>query len=286
MSGPLVPLYVEVQSGDQIAPELEREFEGAEPERRIQEYVNFVGQRVWRFNPRADFQHKFTALKSTKIPNAFAIGNGNVYITRGLLNLLDDEAELAEVIGHEVAHVGYRHIGYAIEQSLGIGMILAVAEAIYSARKGDTLTERQQALVDGANSVIPSLVLNGYSRSHEYEADSGGFDFMVKAGYDPQGAVRVFRKFQKLSPDVKGLAVFFQSHPNASRRIDELQGEINKKYPGVTGETYRDRYQAIVKDGSSLQEVGGAGGGLPTLVYVAGGVVLAGGVVAAVKWLL
>lgn len=275
MGNPLCPVYVEVQSGDSAAPQLEKEFGGPEPDKRIQEYVNFVGQRVWRFNPRADFQHKFVALKSVEIPNAFALGNGSVYVTRGLLNLLDDEAELAEVLGHEVAHVGYRHIGYSIDQAIGTGLLLAVAEAIYSARKGGTLTDRQQQLVDAANSVVPSLVLNGYSRSHEYEADSGGFEFMTRAGYDPQGAVRTFQHLQKLAPDVKGLAVFFQSHPNASRRIDELQSEINKKYPGVTGETFRDRYQSIVKGTGTLSGETGKGG-IPTLVYVAGGILLVG----------
>lgn len=275
--GQLTPVYVEVQTGDTLAPELEKAHGGVDPDPRIAEYVEFVGRRLLPFSPRKDFKHTFKVLKSDKIVNAFALGNGSVYVTRAILNLLDDEAELAEVVGHEVGHVAHRHIGKRIDQAIGTTLLLSVAEAVLRQRKGEKLSERDRSYVEAANKVIPSLVLNGFGREQELESDASGLDYMVRAGYDPIGGVRVFQKFQALEPEVKGLAIYFQSHPTAKRRVDDLRREIERKYPGVVGDAHKDRYQAIVKGGQSLREFAGdVHAGVPTPVYVVGGVVLVG----------
>lgn len=254
---PLTPVFMEVQTGVQMAPELEEMHDGVDPNPRIGQYVDFVGRKVLKFSPRNDFTHTFKVLKSPKIVNAFALGNGNVYITRALLNLLDDEAELAEVMGHEVGHVAHRHIGSRIDQALGLGLILATAEAVYSSRKGDKLNERQQDLVDKANAVIPGLIINGFGREQELESDASGLNYMVKAGYDPMGSVRTFQRFQKLEGEVPALEVYFRSHPLAKQRISDLTSQINSKYPGVSGEAFRNRYHSIVHGTGSISDVQG-----------------------------
>lgn len=276
--GQLTPVFVEIQTGNQLAPELEKAHGGLLDDPRLTEYVDFVGRKnLLPHSPRADFPHTFKVLRSEKIINAFALGNGNVYVTRGTLNLLDDEAELAEVVGHEVGHVAHRHIGKRIDQILGTTLLLSVAEAFLKSRKGERLSKRDQEYVDAANKVIPSVVLNGFGREQELESDTSGLEYMVKAGYDPLGSVRVFQKFQALEPEVKGLEIYFQSHPTAKRRIADLRKEIEGKYPGIVGDAHKDRYQAIVKGGQSLAEFSGeVHAGVPTPVYIAGGVVLVG----------
>ena len=276
--GQLTPVFVEKATGDQMAPELEEAHGGVTSDTRLSEYVNWVGQRLVPYSLRPDFPRKFQVLNSDKIINAFALGNGNVYVTKGTLNLLDDEAELAEVIGHENGHVGHRHIAKQIDRSIGVGGLMALATGVYLAIKGDKVSKSDEEKINNATSVVHKLILNGFGREQELEADQHGLDTMVKAGYDPMGAVRVFEKFQKLSPEVEGLDVYFQSHPTAKTRIDDLTKSIRRRYAGVSGESFRDRYQSIVKGGASLSDVGG----IPAELYIAGGIALVGGALAVV----
>lgn len=281
---PLTPVYVEQATGDTAAPELEKQHGGVTKDVRLTNYLGFVGKRLLPFTKRKDVTHKFQVLDSDKIVNAFALGNGNVYATRGLLNILNDEAELAEVVGHELAHVDKRHIGAQIDAIIGVSGLLALAEGIYAARKHDKVSEGSQQFIDAANQLIPSLVVNGFSREHELEADDTGLKFAVSSGYDPQGSIRVFKRFQEMEPEVKGIDIFLQSHPTAKTRISDLEQTIMQKYPKSQGETYYDRYQSVVFEGGSLDEQGQVKGkdGIPLGVYIAGGVVLTAGAIYAI----
>lgn len=288
---PLTPVYVEKATGDSSAPELEKQHGGVTKETRLSEYLDFVGKRLAANAKRKDVSFKFQVLDSEDIVNAFALGNGNVYVTRGLLHLLNDEAELAEVVGHEIGHIDKRHIASQIDKAVGVTGLLALAEGIYAARKGDKIPEGSQALIEAANQLVPSLVLNGFSRENEHEADEVGLKLAVAAGYDPQGAVRVFRRFQQMEPDVEGLAIFFRSHPLAKDRIADLEQRIMQKYPSRRGETFYDRYQSIVNEGASLKELesGATAKPAPSMsptLAIAGGIVLIAGVVYVVSEVL
>src|SRR4029077_18628264 len=119
----------------------------------------------------------------------------------------------------------------------------------------------------------------GFGRDQELEADSVGLDGMVRAGYDPQGAIGVFQTFQKMEPAVKGIQVFMQSHPTAKTRITDLQTAIAAKYPGQLGmgERGAERYQEMVK-GTLAKEVA-AGDTFISPTLIAGGVLTAAAVV-------
>jgi predicted Zn-dependent protease len=275
-------VFLEKSTGDQSAPQLEAEHGGVTKDVRLTQYVDFVGRRLLPFSPRRTFPHKFTVLESPKIINAFALGNGNVYVTRGLLNLLDDEAELAEVVGHEIGHVANRHIASQIDRVIGVTGLLALAEGVYAVQKGGSVSTGTQGLIDTANAIIPALVINGFGREQELESDEDGLSYMVAAGYDPMGSVRTFQKFQKLEGQVPALEVFFQSHPLARTRISDLQRQITSKYPGIRGEAYATRFQNIVKGGSTLSHESKPsvlGVPLETIGIVAGSAILVGGVV-------
>lgn len=276
---PLTPVFVEKATGDQSALQVETEHGGPAKDPRFTQYVDFVGRRLLPYSSRRDFPHKFTVLESPKIINAFALGNGNVYVTRGLLNMVDDEAELAEVVGHEIGHVANRHIASKIDQAVGVGGLLALAEGIYSVQKGGKVSEGSQEMIDIANQMVPSLILNGFGRSQELESDGDGLKYMVSAGYDPMGSVRIFQKFQQLEGQVPALEVFFRSHPLAKTRVSDLSSDIRKKYPDVTGQTHRDRYQAIVHGTSSVSNFEGEIAGLPAPVAIGVAAALAIGAV-------
>ena len=254
---------------------VEEQFGGIAPASPVTEYVDWVGRRLLPFSLRGSDPHKFIVLNDSKVINAFALGNGNVYITKGLLNLLDDEAELAEVLGHETGHYGHRHIAAQMDNSIGLGLLLALGEGFLLQSKGKKTSAEQQETIDQANKLAMGLVINGFQRSQELEADQHGLNAIVKAGYDPMGSVRTFQKFQKLETEVPALESFFQSHPTATTRVSDLQASIAKQYPGVIGDNGRERFQSIVNGGSTLAEANDTILGIPRLYAIAGGVALA-----------
>jgi len=272
---PLTPVFVERATGDQSAPAVEEQFGGVAPPSPVTEYVDWVGRRLLPFSLRGGEQHKFQVLNSTDVINAFTLGNGNIYVTKGLLNLLDDEAELAEVLGHENGHFGHRHIAAQMDHSIGLGLLLALGEGFLLQGKDKQISADQQEMIDQANQIAMGLVINGFQRDQELEADQHGLDSIVKAGYDPMGSVRTFQKFQKLETEVPALEAFFQSHPTATTRISDLQASIAKQYPNAAGDNGRERFQAIVNGGVTLAEANDTILGIPRPYAIAGGIALA-----------
>jgi len=234
----ITPVFVEKQTGDDVAPELEKQHGGVTKESRLNRYVSFIGRKMVPFSKRPKFQHKFQVLETTKIINAFALGNGNIYVTKGLMKLLRDEAELAVILGHEIGHVSRRHIGERIDLIVGGQLLLLAAEAIFK--------KKATKETDLIGKIVFSLVVNGFGRSNELESDKDGLRFAFRAEYDPNAAVRVFRAFQLLEKKVSGLEAFFRSHPTAKERIGVLEARIAKNFRGATGNTFRARYQDVV----------------------------------------
>jgi predicted Zn-dependent protease len=272
---PLTPVFVEKATGDQSAAAVEEQFGGVSAPSPVTEYIDWVGRRLLPYSLRGNEPHKFQVLNDAKVINAFTLGNGNIYITKGLLGLLDDEAELAEVLGHENGHFGHRHIAAQIDNSVGMGLLLALGEGFLLQSKGKRPNSDQQATIDEANKVAMGLVINGFQRAQELEADQHGLDTMVKAGYDPMGSVRTFQKFQKLETEVTGLDAFMQSHPTANTRISDLEASIDKQYPDASGDNGRARFQAIINGGSTLAEANNTILGVPKPYAIAGGLALA-----------
>jgi predicted Zn-dependent protease len=162
-----------------------------------------------------------------------------------------------------------------MDHGIGLGLLLALGEGFLLQGKGKNISGDQQATIDEANKIAMGLVINGFQRDQELEADQHGLDTIVKAGYDPMGSVRTFQKFQKLETEVKGLDAFMQSHPTATTRISDLQASISKQYPGVAGDNGKERFQSIINGGSTLAEANDTILGIPRPYAIAGGVALA-----------
>jgi len=157
---------------------------GVYEDQAIQEYVNGVGQRIARNSDLPDMKWTFTVIDEGSI-NAFTTGGGYVYIHRGLLAYLNSEAELAAVLGHEIAHVTARHParGQTRSTMANLGVLAAI------------ILTGNAALAD-ASSIGAAAWVQGYGREAETEADAIGMKYMVRAGYDPRAARNVFEAFK------------------------------------------------------------------------------------------
>jgi len=204
--------------------------------------------------------------------NAFAMPNGAVYIHTGLLARLDNEAQLATILGHEMTHVDHRHalkFSRDAQNRTVLFDVTATAASIGVAVAAGSRTQAKDpvgaAVLGQTASVILGLGLqlaalasiNGYGRDLEREADAGGMDKLVKAGYDPREAPKVFELLKEASGDRGSLETFFfGSHPRLEERITSTRELVQARYAGVGGEKSSDdfaiRMRPIVRENAAL----------------------------------
>jgi predicted Zn-dependent protease len=187
----------------------------------ITEFVNRVGQNLVR---NSDAQVPFTIkVVDTDDINAFALPGGFFYVDSGLILAADNEAELAGVMAHEIAHVAACHV--ARENTRGQIMNLASIPLIFV---GGGIGYAAQSLMGLA---VPLGFLK-FSRGFESEADFLGVEYLYKAGYDPQALTSFFEKVKALEKQKPGmLAKTFETHPQTPDRITKTQEEINTLLP-------------------------------------------------------
>ncbi len=171
----------DVKLGRDEHAKIVKEFGGEYENRKLQSYVDGIGKNLSHFTEFQQFPYKFTIL-NTPIVNAFALPGGLVYVSRGLLSLASNEAELAGVVAHEIGHVNARHTAERLS-AVQVSQLGLIAGAIGAAVLG-----LPSGLMDVGQSVV-AMSIQSYSRSQELEADTLGIRYMSKAGYDPQGMV-------------------------------------------------------------------------------------------------
>jgi predicted Zn-dependent protease len=225
----------------------------------ITEYVNRVGQNLVR---NSDAQVPFTIkIVDTDDINAFALPGGFFYVDSGLILAADNEAELAGVMAHEIAHVAACHA--AREMSRGQLMNLASIPLIFV---GGGIG---YAIQNMAGLAMPMGFLK-FTRSFESEADYLGIQYMYKAGYDPQALTAFFEKVKAMEKHKPGsLAKAFDTHPQTPDRIEKTQQEINTLLPPlaeykVDTSDFED-VKARLAELENRHKVGGGDGDRPTL---------------------
>ncbi|MCC3470533.1 MULTISPECIES: M48 family metalloprotease [unclassified Microcoleus] len=216
----------EVVLGLEARDKMAAQYGGLYPGQSIQQYVDRVGERVVNGSEakKAGYPFEFHLLRDSKTVNAFALPGGQVFITAGLMRLLNSEAQLAAVLGHESGHVVGRHAAeHLAKQQLGRSLVTAVGVATTDDRGGG----QQAALIAQAVNQVVGL---RYGRADELESDRLGFQFMTEAGYDPRGIVEVM---QILGSARNGEAPpeFLSSHPNPENRVEKLQALIAQSFP-------------------------------------------------------
>lgn len=210
----------DIALGRQEHPKLVKQFGGEYDDPRLQSYVERIGFKAAQFT-EYQFPYKFTIVNSP-IVNAFALPGGFVYVSRGLLTLASNEAEVAGVLAHELGHVNARHTAERLSQSqlaqLGLGVLgLALGNSAVSNALGQ----------------VAGLAIQSHSRDQELEADTLGIRYMSRAGYDPDGSVSflaTLREHSMLEAEMNGLPPgsvdefnIMATHPRTIERVQLAQ---------------------------------------------------------------
>ncbi len=204
----------------------------------MQAYVQGLGQRLASDSERPELPWSFSVLDDPT-PNAFAFPGGYIFITRGLMGLMGNEAELASVLGHEIGHVTARHSvammtrAQAAQIGLGIGTMISPELAQFS-----------DAIVGGL-----SLLFLSYGRDAERQADDLGFQYALNHGYDVREMVNVFASLQQASQlaGATPLPNWLASHPGPDERIQRIESRLaNLEQPLGGTRVGRDDYLARI----------------------------------------
>lgn len=232
----------EIKLGLQSAPLMAREMGGEVPssDPRAQEVDRIGNLLVSRtVAHKGPWQFKFHLLEDPKTINAFALPGGQVFITLGLLNELQTEAQLAGVLGHEIGHVIERHSAEQMAKGQ-LGQMLILATGVGAS---DSNSNRSYEATMAASAVNQMLMLR-YGRSDESEADLWGIKLTEQAGFDPRAMIQVMEILKKAggsghTPEI------FQSHPNPDKRITDIKAYLEKNPPpsGLTeGKNLKEIY--------------------------------------------
>jgi predicted Zn-dependent protease len=191
-------------------------------------YISEIGQRLANALPEKDIVYTFKIVDS-QTPNAFALPGGYVYVTRGLLAFLNNEDELACVIGHEIAHVAARHSVRQQTRSI-LASPFAIATGLAGAATS-IIAPRVGGLIAGVGEVTTGAVLAGYSREQEREADRIGMELAAKSGWAPGGMTSMLNTLERNEKLVSGHASetgFLDSHPSPPDRAATTRAEAGK----------------------------------------------------------
>ncbi len=210
----LISTRQEVAIGESLVEDIESKNKVTQ-DSTLADYINQVGQKIASGSDRRDVEYHFKVLESEEI-NAFACPGGFIYIYAGLLRIMDNEAQLAGVLAHEIGHVVARHSVKRLQQVLGLQVLLSLA-------LGESSELAQKALATGMG-----VILQGYSRQNEFEADYNGAYYMTKAGYNPEGMIQLFGKFEEMEKGRKNafLDQLLASHPPTPDRIAKVKEHI------------------------------------------------------------
>lgn len=208
----------EIQLGQQLAGNLL----GAAPlvkDDNLQRYVNKVGRWVALQSDRPDLPWHFGVIDSTDI-NAFAAPGGFVFVTKGLYQQLNNEAELAGVLGHEISHVVNKDQLRILQKSRLIGL---GAQALGQQIKGSDAA--QQLIGSGAE-----IMSRGLDKDAEFAADRMGVVLAARAGYDAYGLPAVLQQIGHAAPNDSRVALLFKTHPAPDVRFDMLGDAIGSRF--------------------------------------------------------
>jgi predicted Zn-dependent protease len=186
---------------------------------QINAIVRDVGERIARVADRPDYKWEFTVIDAPDTVNAFALPGGKVAVYTGLLPVAQDSAGLAAVLGHEIAHAIARHGAERMSQAMGaeaVGTVLAVG-------LGGSNPQTANAVMQLYGLGAQVGVLLPWSRTQESEADHIGLILMAKAGYDPQAALALWQRMEKIEGKGSQPPEFLSTHPGYGSRQHDIQ---------------------------------------------------------------
>src|SRR5512143_101869 len=223
----------EIAIGRQIAGDLL----GAAPlvkDARLQKYVNQVGEWVASQSERPDLPWHFGVIQSEDV-NAFAAPGGYIFVTLGLYRLLQNEADLAGVLGHEIGHVIRKHHLKLLQQS----KLVDLGGKALSKQVGGN-DKVQQLIGSGAE-----IVARGLDKNAEFEADRIGVVLATRAGYDSYGLPGVLQQIGHISKDEGSVALLFKTHPLPDDRLAHLDSAMGDRFDRIKGQELASRFYRL-----------------------------------------
>mgnify|MGYP000877280071 CR=1 FL=1 len=222
----------EIQMGAQAKPELIKEMGGELNNAEVKEYVTRIGNKLTPFtegdNPTLPWT--FTVVDSDII-NAFALPGGQVFISKGLLKCMTNEAQLAGVLGHEIGHVTARHINDRIVSQTTTNITGTILSTVLSEGLGVGLGGMTPRVIEfGGQTLVMS-----FGRDEEIEADSLGMRYMSRAMYNPTGQRQVM---QILEAEAKGdpNPEWLSTHPYPKTRIERIDRQLSGTYKAIVND--------------------------------------------------
>ncbi|MDD5167522.1 MAG: M48 family metalloprotease [Syntrophales bacterium] len=193
---------------------------------QIANYIDNIGNRILAHSNRLPLDYHFSVVKSSAI-NAFATPGGYIYVNLGLINVAEDESELASVMAHEIGHANARHVAEIIEKSSKVswGTLAAVIAGALLGRG----TDLSAALIGFSTAAATTMNLK-YSRDHEEEADRLGMTYLVASGYDPQSSVNFMKIMRRYDFYSSNIPSYFLTHPGTDDRIRYIDALIQTNY--------------------------------------------------------
>ncbi|MCR9212986.1 MAG: M48 family metalloprotease [Proteobacteria bacterium] len=229
--------------GTQQHPRIVAQFGGEYIQEGLNEYILDIGLKLAFVTEMRDLPWRFTILNSPVV-NAFALPGGYVYITRGLLALANNEAEVAGVLAHEIGHVTARHGAQRQSRATGVGLIGALAGILTGSGAVQQLGQQ-----------LGGMYIAGYSRDQEHEADQLGVKYLDLAGYPHEAMADFLKRMQAQAEYTRkitgnkskgSLFDFFASHPHTEDRVDRASQEARLNADDLERPYERVRYLAAI----------------------------------------
>ena len=227
----------EIQLDRQHSPQQFSADYGTVQDPALNAYVEQVGQRIAAKTHRPDMPYSFRVVNATYV-NAYAFPGGSIAATRGILLKLEDEAELASLLGHELGHVNARHTAQQMTKGT-ITQVLVGGLAAYAGTQGQIYG----TLASSIGMVGAGALLASYSRDNEREADDLGMTYMVEAGYNPDGFVGLMAMLNAMSKrDASAFELMFATHPMSQERYDTAVADAERYAAARENPLFKERY--------------------------------------------
>ena len=197
------------------------------PDMALQRYVNQLGRWISLQSSRPELPWTFAVLDDNGF-NAFAVPGGFVFVTKGLVDRVADESELAGILAHEITHVVQRHHLKAMRKTARAGAITQLIGSQLNSNLGGALSAQLLAL--GRN-----LYAKGLDQEDEFEADRQGVALAASAGFDPYGLVAVLQQLRTAAPDNPAFTLSLSTHPPAQLRMDQVELAMGDRLDAMTG---------------------------------------------------
>ena len=221
--------------GEEVSAKLRSEF-GVYQDKEVTKYVSLVGKVLAQGSSRPNLDWQFIVLDTDGV-NAFASPGGIVHVTRGLLGLVKNEAELAGVLGHEITHVTAKHTVRAIEKNKVVS--LTAQEVGGSGGLSESVVSKL------AGAAYKTIISNAFDRDDEVEADRVGIGLANKAGYSPRGLLDVLKRLEERNKDQDQPNGLFASHPLITDRLANITSTITSGKLAATA-TVAPRYAKFI----------------------------------------